>query len=110
VLSFLMVSTIRYLSFKKFDIRHRKPFNVLVSIILVCMVIVYKPMIMLFVIMLAYVLSGPILALYRLRARRSLAKRASYEVPRFSGDSTPEEGVDQERFKEIEADPTSNSL
>jgi CDP-diacylglycerol--serine O-phosphatidyltransferase len=109
-LSFLMVSTIRYLSFKKFDIRHRKPFNVLVSIILVCMVIVYKPMIMLFVIMLAYVLSGPTLAVYRLRARRSFAKRASHEMPRFSGDGAPGEAVDHERFKEIEADPTSNSL
>lgn len=109
-LSFLMVSTIRYLSFKKFDIRHRKSFNVLVSIILVCMVIVYKPMIMLFAIMLAYVLSGPALAVYRLRARRSLAKRAPHEMPSFLGDGAPGEAADHERFKEIEADPASNSL
>jgi len=74
VLSFLMVSTINYLSFKEFNIRHRKPFNVLVSIILIFIVIAYKPKIILFFIMLSYILSGPVITLYRLYRKRSQAK------------------------------------
>lgn len=75
-LSFLMVSTIRFLSFKRYDIGHQKPFHVLVSIILVCVVVAYKPKIMLFFIMIAYVLSGPLLFAYRLYGRRGPAKKS----------------------------------
>ncbi|MEJ2724830.1 MAG: CDP-diacylglycerol--serine O-phosphatidyltransferase [Deltaproteobacteria bacterium] len=108
-LSFLMVSTIRYLSFKKFDIRNRKPFNVLVSIILVCLVIAYKPMIMLFVIMLTYVLSGPVSAVYRFRERRrSSAESASFKKPGLSGDAASGQTEGQEGFKETESNPASN--
>jgi CDP-diacylglycerol--serine O-phosphatidyltransferase len=74
VLSFLMVSTIEYLSFKELDIRNRKPFNVLVSIILISIVIAYKPKILFFFIMLAYILSGPVITLYRLSRKRSPAR------------------------------------
>ena len=61
-----MVSTLNYPSFKEFNIRNQKPFNVLVSIILIFMVIAYKPKILLFLIMSVYVLSGPAITLYRL--------------------------------------------
>lgn len=74
VLSFFMVSTIRFTSFKKLDIGNRKPFHVLVTVILVFIVIAYKPKIMLFFIMLFYVMSGPLSLLYRLQGRRSHAK------------------------------------
>jgi CDP-diacylglycerol--serine O-phosphatidyltransferase len=75
VLSFFMVSTIPYYSFKKLDLKHYKPFNVLVSIILVALVIAYKPMVMLFLIMLLYVLSGPSITFYRLYRRSPLARK-----------------------------------
>jgi len=74
ILSFLMVSTIDYLSFKELDIKHQKPFNVLVSIILIAIVIAYKPKILFFLIMLAYILSGPVITLYRLYRKRSPAR------------------------------------
>lgn len=81
ILSFLMVSTVRFSSFKKLDIGNRKPFHVLVTVILIFIVIAYKPKIMLFFIMLFYVMSGPLTLLYRLQGRRSNAKdRASSEV------------------------------
>jgi CDP-diacylglycerol---serine O-phosphatidyltransferase len=76
VLSFFMVSTIPYYSFKKLDVKHYKPFNVLVSIILVALVIAYKPMVMLFLIMLSYTLSGPTVTFYRLYRRSPFARRA----------------------------------
>lgn len=84
VLSFFMVSTIPYYSFKKLDLKDYKPFNVLVSIILVALVIAYKPMVMLFFIMLLYVLSGPAITFYRLYRRSPFAKRkvgSSEEAP-----------------------------
>ncbi|HJX34084.1 MAG TPA: CDP-diacylglycerol--serine O-phosphatidyltransferase [Desulfatiglandales bacterium] len=70
VLSFLMVSSIRYTSFKEFNIRNQKPFNVLVAIILVFIVIAYKPNVLLFLIMLLYTLSGPVIFLYPFRVKR----------------------------------------
>ena len=99
VLSFLMVSTIKYLSFKEFNIRHRKPFNVLVSIILICIVIAYKPRIILFFIMLSYILSGPVITLYRLHGRRSQTK----EPVSVTGDEMQEhEATDQGRVERID--------
>lgn len=80
VLSFLMVSTVSYLSFKEVNIRHRKPFNVLVSIILIFIVIAYKPQVMLFLIMLSYILSGPVVTFYRLYGRRSQSKKTVSEM------------------------------
>lgn len=68
-LSFLMVSTLHYYSFKKFDIRNKKPFNVLLSIILISLIIAYKPKVMLFLILFAYVVSGPAITFYRLFRR-----------------------------------------
>ena len=64
VLSFLMVSTISYPSFKELELRKQKPFNVLVAIILILIVIAYKPKIMLFFILVTYLLSGPAVTIY----------------------------------------------
>ena len=59
VLAFLMVSTIRYRSLKELKLRERKPFNVLVLILLLLLVVIAEPKVMLFLIFLGYVLSGP---------------------------------------------------
>jgi CDP-diacylglycerol---serine O-phosphatidyltransferase len=77
VLSFLMVSTVQYPSFKGLELKHRKSFNVLVSIILVALVIAYKPRVMLFFVLAAYTLSGPVITLYRLRMKRAAAHKAA---------------------------------
>jgi CDP-diacylglycerol--serine O-phosphatidyltransferase len=63
-LSFLMVSSLSYMSFKEFNIKHQKPFNVLVTVILILIVIAYKPKILLFLILFFYILSGPVISLY----------------------------------------------
>jgi CDP-diacylglycerol---serine O-phosphatidyltransferase len=77
IISFLMVSRVGYSSFKKMEIRNQKPFNVLVSLILIFIVVAYKPKIMIFLLMFLYALSGPILALYRLYRRRRHAEGES---------------------------------
>jgi CDP-diacylglycerol--serine O-phosphatidyltransferase len=74
MLSFLMVSNIRYPSFKEFDLKRQKSFNALVAIILVFLVIVYKPRVMLFIVLTVYVVMGPFFAYYLLRKRRAMAK------------------------------------
>ncbi|MBW2065735.1 MAG: CDP-diacylglycerol--serine O-phosphatidyltransferase [Deltaproteobacteria bacterium] len=78
-LSFLMVSTVNYPSFKEFEIRARKPFNVLVWVILVLMVVAYKPKVMLFVIMVSYLVSGPVVTALRLPRRREEKKEVKQE-------------------------------
>lgn len=80
VLSFLMVSAVQYPSFKDLEFKHRKSFNVLVSIILVALVIAYKPRVMLFFVLAAYTLSGPVITLYRMRAKRTAAKQTTEGV------------------------------
>jgi CDP-diacylglycerol--serine O-phosphatidyltransferase len=66
LLSFLMVSTINYLSYKKLELFRQKPFNVLVATILLFIVIAYKPALMLFLFSTMYVISGPAITLYHL--------------------------------------------
>jgi len=75
LLSFLMVSTIDYLSFKEVELLKKKPFNVLVAFILVFVVVAYKPALMLFLFSSVYILSGPALKLYHIL--RGKAKRPS---------------------------------
>ncbi|MFC1592254.1 CDP-diacylglycerol--serine O-phosphatidyltransferase [Thermodesulfobacteriota bacterium] len=58
-MAFLMVSTMRFQSFKDLDLGSRKPFNAVVAVILLIIVFAMEPQVMLFAIALLYVLSGP---------------------------------------------------
>lgn len=69
ILSYLMVSTIRYHSLKGAEIFQKKPFHVLVALILLIIVIATEPDITLFVLSSGYVISGPILFLVLYRHR-----------------------------------------
>ncbi|HDM10529.1 MAG: CDP-diacylglycerol--serine O-phosphatidyltransferase [Deltaproteobacteria bacterium] len=93
-LSFLMVSGLDYLSFKKFEIRRQKPFNVLVSIILMLIVVAYRPRIVLFFLIGGYVISGPIVSLVRARTHKAISTSPAGEMPFIStkdeGEETPE--------------------
>jgi len=60
VLSFLMVSSIKYISFKKFELFRKMNFNVLVASILILIFIAAQPSIALFLFGVAYVISGPL--------------------------------------------------
>jgi CDP-diacylglycerol---serine O-phosphatidyltransferase len=69
VLSFLMVSNVPYPSFKGLKLAERRSFNFLVAVVLVFVLVALEPFVMLSVGILGYVLSGPILALYRLKKK-----------------------------------------
>ncbi|HBF43006.1 MAG TPA: CDP-diacylglycerol--serine O-phosphatidyltransferase [Desulfobacteraceae bacterium] len=81
ILSFLMVSSINYPSFKELELKNQKPFNVLVAFVLVLLVIAYKPKIMLFFVLVIYILSGPIITMYRSQKRLAVANRHLEKPP-----------------------------
>ncbi|MDD2463152.1 MAG: CDP-diacylglycerol--serine O-phosphatidyltransferase [Desulfobulbus sp.] len=70
LLSYLMVSTHRYLSFKHMDIAKEKRFQVFIGLILLLILLASEPPITLFAATLLYVFSGLVMAL-RNRSRRN---------------------------------------
>lgn len=74
VLAFLMVSNIRYFSFKELDLAKRKPFSIFMFVILSMIVIVMEPVIVLFGFVLAYICSGPVNMIMGWRKKRVLKK------------------------------------
>ncbi len=71
VLAFLMVSTIKYYSFKDLELVRRKPFHWLVIAILIIIVVAYEPEYTLFGLFAVYALSGPFASLLLFRRRVS---------------------------------------
>ena len=72
ILSFLMVSSIKYVSFKKVPpiLTREKNFNLLVIAVLLLVFIFQEPAVALFTLNLLYVISGPLSTVYRRYARR----------------------------------------
>lgn len=66
VLSYLMVSTFRYFSLKHPETAKKKPFHMVVGVVLLFMVLATEPQVTLFALFMCYVLSGPLGAVYRL--------------------------------------------
>ena len=67
----LMVSNVRYSSFKEIDFRGKIPFIVLVAVMLGFAIILWQPSLVLFLLSLGYAVSGPILTLTQLKQRRA---------------------------------------
>lgn len=59
-LAALMVSSVKYRSFKDLNLKERKPFNFLVSAVLLLIVLIAAPQIMFFLVAASYALSGPL--------------------------------------------------
>ena len=75
----LKVSTIRYRSFKDFNLREKIPFLAVIAIVMAFVLVAFDPPDLLLLIFLAYVLSGPCMTLWGLirhRRRRKLKKNA----------------------------------
>lgn len=76
----LMVSNIRYYSFKGFDFRSKVPFVSLVIIVMVFAVIFSDPPIVLFTLFSLYALSGPVLTLVEVRKKQQERHRHNKEA------------------------------
>lgn len=72
-LSFLMVSTIKYYSFKQVELFRKMKFNMLVVVVLLFIVIAAEPSIACFIIMLGYVISGPFVTMWLRKQHQSEA-------------------------------------
>ncbi len=68
-LSYLMVSTHKYLSFKHPETTRAKTFHAIVAMVLVIMVLATEPQVTLFLLGMIYILSGPLADGYRLLVR-----------------------------------------
>ena len=71
----LMVSNFRYSSFKDIDLKGKVPFFVAISIMLAIAIVMAQPQTLLFVLFLAYAISGPVITLV-MRRRRLLGRKA----------------------------------
>lgn len=67
----LMVSTVRYHSFKELNLRGKVPFMVMLVLVLVFALIATDPPIVLFTAFLLYAISGPVFTLVQLRKHRN---------------------------------------
>lgn len=67
----LMVSNFRYHSFKEIDFHGKVPFIVMVAVMLGFAIVLTHPPTVLFLLFLAYAVSGPIITLTKLRERKS---------------------------------------
>lgn len=74
LLAFLMVSNFRYYSFKDPGLIKRQPFAFLVLAVLLLIVIAAEPVVMLFVLFLSYIFSGPVGYFMTYPRRRRLEK------------------------------------
>ena len=70
----LMVSNIRYHSFKQFDLKGRVPFMAVLIVVPVFVLIAVEPPLVLFLLATIYAVSGPILTLVLLRKHREARK------------------------------------
>ena len=67
----LMVSNVRYYSFKTFNLRDKVPFVAILVIVLILVLVSSNPPVVLFSVFFGYALSGPVLTLVQLRQRRA---------------------------------------
>lgn len=72
ILSYLMVSNHRYLSFKQMEIKKGRTFQIVVFMLLFLILLATEPPVTLFIVAMVYVLSGPVLALYSLVTKQKL--------------------------------------
>ena len=70
----LMVSNVRFHSFKEVDLRGRVPFVALLVVVLIFMLVFSDPPLVLFFLAMLYALSGPLLTLVHIRQRRAERK------------------------------------
>jgi CDP-diacylglycerol--serine O-phosphatidyltransferase len=74
VAGILMVSNIRYHSFKQFDLKGRVPFVTVLIVVLIFVFVAIRPPLVLFVMSLIYAASGPVMTLVIIRKHRAARK------------------------------------
>lgn len=86
VLSLLMVSNIKYYSFKDLNLFSRKPFMSFVLIVVILIVVVAEPQIMLFTFAFGYSISGPAWTLAKIAKKKSSKERLEEQKQEVGSD------------------------
>ena len=89
VAGILMVSNVRYHSFKGVDFRSKVPFVVVVAVMLGLAVLNSDPPLVLFALFLIYALSGPVMTLWQLQHKRHLRKGGAPHPPHKDVENRP---------------------
>ena len=88
----LMVSNVRFHSFKDLDLRGRVPFMTILVVVVLFVFVSTDPPLVLFLGLLGYVVSGPVLTLWSIRKRR--AARRTGAAGTAAGESHRDVGTD----------------
>ena len=103
----LMVSNIRYRSFKDLDLKGKIPFVTMIIVVLIFVLVSIDPPQVLFAGFLIYALSGPVVTLVTLRRRRAERHRTQDESNASSDqDDTDAETNDKDNAENKESDNT----
>ena len=90
----LMVSNIRYHSFKEIDLKGRVPFVALLMVVLAFVLVSVDPPRVLFLLFVGYVFSGPFMTLLTLRKKRRFRRPGGIEAEETG--ASPPSGADEE--------------
>ncbi len=85
LLAFLMISNVKYYSFKELNLSQRMPFRLLVGLIFLLIVIAAEPYLVLFILSFGYAASGPITTLIDRRKRLSMKTPQKLEKKEAGG-------------------------
>lgn len=88
VLSFLMVSNVKFHAFKDLTLVKEKPFSSTVGFVLILALIAVAPCVVPFLLCLAYVVSGPVLTIALLLRKKKQAQEPSGELPPAESEKT----------------------
>ena len=80
-LAFLMVSGVRYTSTKEMNFLRTRHFEAIVAAILLLVIVLIQPAIMLFLIAMGYMISGPARYLFRRKAVSEATERPVQHTP-----------------------------
>ncbi len=86
----LMISNVRYNSFKGIDLKGKVPFVHILAVVLVFVLVSLEPPSVLFILFMAYALSGPVVTLFQLKKHR--ARRSNSEDTNLEDSSSEENG------------------
>jgi CDP-diacylglycerol---serine O-phosphatidyltransferase len=95
----LMVSNVRYHSFKDIDFKGKVPFFVMVIVMLGFAVVLSQPPLVLFLVFLGYAISGPVFTLTKLKQHRDV-RNASNEMDSDSEETDSKENGPKENGPE----------
>ncbi len=93
----MMVSNVRFSSFKEFNLKGKVPFMTLLVVVLVFVIITLEPAVLLFIIFFIYAFSGPVVTLLTLKKTRALRQKNREEnrsAENSAMDSSEESAVD----------------